>query len=219
MGDFYGFGFTDSHLQIRLYRFASIPSPSHLCKLSLLSKLISKPHHASTDSPLQIRLYRFCLDSVSTHTTPLTFASTDSPPYRVHLISANCLCSANCSATHTTPLPIRRLYRFVASTDSPLLIHQSRFHYLGEIPIGGFLRITSLNTDAAAPTPFGVILNIPLYARTQPARQRKTSDSKRVSPLAESFLRLLVARLLSPAECRARPHLFHSPFCRPWLPP
>jgi hypothetical protein len=38
---------------------------------------------------------------------------------------------------------------------------ESRFHSLGEFPIGGFLCVTDVATEADTATPFGVIVNIP----------------------------------------------------------
>jgi hypothetical protein len=40
---------------------------------------------------------------------------------------------------------------------------ESRFHSLGEFPIGGFLCITSVATEADTAAPFGVFVNILLW--------------------------------------------------------
>jgi hypothetical protein len=82
----------------------------------------------------------------------------------------------------STPLHADRLTRLTASrADSEaagtrtlflerfLRQEESRFHSLGEFPIGGFLCVTFVATEADTATPFGAIVNIPSVGSNNPA--------------------------------------------------
>jgi hypothetical protein len=109
----------------------------------------------------------------------------------------------------STPLSADRLTRLRASRYNSeaagtgtlflerLRQEESRFRSLGELPIGGFLCVTSVATEADTATPFGVIVNIPSVGSDADCiaiedlglvAGEKLGDPIPVNPSAVSFL-------------------------------
>jgi hypothetical protein len=107
-----------------------------------------------------------------------------SPESSVALLKTSTLGPTDATGTDSpgdgsTPLQAARTTRLTASSTATRAVdseaagtgtlflerlrpEESRFHWLGEFPIGGFLCITSAATEADTAAPFGVIVNIVL---------------------------------------------------------